>query len=130
MNRTRAEDRAVHRDKRQEHTERVVEERYEPIEEHLENLHHRRDHADIRQQPEEAQIEFRKPGPRQRAFPKERVEDQIVDWHRDPQHDHHGDAEADGRADLLGNRDERAHSEEEGERHVLDEHRTDEESYR
>ena len=62
-----AEDGAVHGDQRQEDAERVVELREEPIERHLENLHQRRDDADVADQSEEAQVDVRQAGPGQRA---------------------------------------------------------------
>jgi hypothetical protein len=44
---------------------------------------------------------------------------------REHLHEHHRDAEAERRLDLLRAREERAHAEEEGERHVLEEDRAD-----
>jgi hypothetical protein len=75
----RAEDRAVHGDQRQEHAERVVERRHVLVEEHLEDLHQRRDHADIGQEAKEAQIDVRQSRPGQGAVGEQVVVDQVVD---------------------------------------------------
>ena len=54
--------------------------------------------------------------------------DQVVHRHGDTQHHDHGDTETDGGFHLLGDGDEGTHAEEERQRHVLDEHRTDEQA--
>ncbi len=52
-----AHDGAVHRDQRKEDSQRVVKRRKELIEEHLQDLNHRRDHADVADEAQEREID-------------------------------------------------------------------------
>ncbi len=97
------------------------------IEDHLQDLHHGRDHADEADEGKEAEIDVRQSGPGKRVLLQDSVVDQIVDRHRNGLDDPHGDAQAEGRLDPLGDGQEHAHAEEERERHVLDEGRPHEE---
>ena len=67
MNKEPARMAQLTRDQRQEDAERVVERREEPVEHHFQDLHDGSDHADIADQPEEAEIDIRQTGPCQGA---------------------------------------------------------------
>ena len=121
-----AENRAIHGNERQEDTERVIERRHEPIEQHLEDLYECRDDANVRHEPEKTQVDTGEARPAERAFFQQVGIDQVIDRHRDRLDHHNGDTEPDRGIDALRYREEGAHAEEERQREVLDERGTDE----
>src|SRR3989344_5651810 len=121
-------DGAVHGDQRQEHAQRVVQAGYVLIERHLENLHDGRDHTDVAQQTQEAQVHFRQAGPGQRTALEQVGVDQVVGRYGDGLHHDDRDTQTDGGFHLLRDRDEGTHAEEERQGHVLDEHGADEQA--
>ncbi len=116
---------AVHGNQWQEDAQGVVERREKTVQQHFENLHHCRNHADIRDQPEKRQIRFRQSGPGQRAVLQKVQVDQVVDGNRNRLDDYHGRAEPQSRIHLLGHGQEGTHAQEEGQREILDKYRTD-----
>src|SRR5690606_18050402 len=126
----RTHDGAVYGNQRQEHAQRVVQRRYVLIQYHFQNLHHRRDYADIGQQTQEAQIHagvfFTHPGPG--TFFLHVGIDQDIHRCADGQNHHHRNAQTDSGLNFFGDRQESTHTEEEGQRHVLDKYRLNEQT--
>ncbi len=93
------------------------------IEDHLDDLDHGGDRADVGQEAEKGEIVLRQVGadPGQRALLEQVVVDQVVHRHRDAENKDHRRAEPDGGLDLARDGEERAHAEKEGQGHVLDE---------
>ena len=82
------------------------------VEDHFEDLHHRRDDADVADQAEEAEINLRQARPCERALLEHVVIEERVERDRDHLDDYDCEPETKGGLDAFGNREERAHAEE------------------
>ena len=94
------------------------------VQHHLHHLHQRRQHPDIDDEIEKAQIKLPEEGT---LGTQDMAVDQVVEGNGD-HHDHqHRHAQTEGGVDVLGNGQEGAHAKEEGQRQVFHKDRLDEE---
>ena len=117
-----AHDGAVDGDQRQEDTQLAVERRRELLDDHLHELHEGGDRGDEDDEGEEAQIDALD----QSAGLEHVFVQEVVQGHGHHHHERDGGSEAQGRLHALRHGDVGAHAEEEGEDHVVDENRPDE----
>ena len=97
------------------------------VERHLEDLHHRRDHADEDDEAQEGEIDIGQPGPGPGALGEQQRLDEIVGRDGDGLDDDQRHPDADGGLEPLRHGKEGAHAEKEDEREVLLEDRALEE---
>ena len=118
-----AQDRAVHRDQRQEDAERVVELGHEPVERHLHDLDRRRDRADEREEAQEAEIGPGNAPGMSAPRASSRIPFRCSWFSGQVSAEDEDDREPSPIAclDLLGDGQEGAHPQEEGQGHVLNE---------
>ncbi len=116
----------MHRQQRQIDAQRVMERRKVLVQHHLHHLHQGRQHPDVDDEIEKAQIKLAEKGA---LRAQDMAIDQVVEGDGD-HHDHqHRQAKAEGGVDVLGNGQEGAHAKEEGQRQVFHKDRLNEEVY-
>ncbi len=90
----------------------------------LENLDHRCNHSDEDDEPQIRKIHLRQPGPVERSRRKQVTVDEIVYRNRNRLDDDNGNTEPDRGRYPFGDCDIGAHPQQERERKILDEHRS------
>jgi hypothetical protein len=108
---------------------RAIEGRCEFLHDHFHELHDGRNHGYEHDEGEEAQVhlgEARRPAKDSAPCFEHVVLEQVVHGHRYTEHEDHGRSQANGRLHRLAHGEVRAHAQEVGEDHVLDEDRLDE----